>query len=77
MRVADADAVQVLGDVEIGLVEAQRLDVRGESAKDRADLLRDLVVDVEAVAARRSGRGTAAALSSPGIAERTPNLRAS
>src|SRR5690606_7157001 len=42
-----ADAQQVLGHVEIGLVEAQRLDVRGELAKDRADLLRDRGVDVE------------------------------
>jgi hypothetical protein len=45
-----ADAEQVLGHVEVGLVEAERLDVRGERAEDRANLLRDLLVHLEAVA---------------------------
>ena len=42
-----AEAVPVLGDVEIGLVEAQRLDQIGIVGEDRADLPADLAIDVE------------------------------
>jgi hypothetical protein len=43
------DAFEVLGHVEIGLVERQRLDQRRVLGEDGADLLRDLPIDVEAV----------------------------
>ena len=45
-----AEAVPVLGDVEIGLVEAQRLDQVGVVGEDRPDLLRHGAIDVEAAA---------------------------
>ena len=41
-------AAQVLRDVEIGLVERQRLDQRRVIRKDRVDLARDGAIDVEA-----------------------------
>ena len=41
------DALQVLGDVEIGLVERERLDQRRVLGEDRPDLLRHRPVDVE------------------------------
>ena len=47
MRVASRSP-QILGDVEIGLVEAQRLDQRRIVGEDRADLLRDGAIDLEA-----------------------------
>ena len=37
-RAGDAEPVPVLGDVEIGFVEAQRLDQVGVIGEDRADL---------------------------------------
>ena len=40
--------LQILGDVEIGLVEAERLDQRRIIGEDRADLPRDLAIGVEA-----------------------------
>ena len=40
--------LQVLGHVEIGLVERQRLDDRRVLGEDLADLLRDRLVDLEA-----------------------------
>ena len=46
-----ADAELVLGHVEIGFVEAQRFDQVGMVAEDRADLLADLAIDVEAALA--------------------------
>ena len=44
----DADPLQILGDVEIGLVEAERLDQRRVIGEDRADLVRDRAIGVEA-----------------------------
>lgn len=41
------DPADVGGDVEIGFVETQRLDVRGVVLEDRADPVRDLLVDLE------------------------------
>ena len=46
--VADAMPLQILGHVEIGLVQRQRLDDRRVFGEDRADLPRHLLVDVEA-----------------------------
>ena len=43
-----AEPVPVLRDVEISLVEAQRLDQLGIVGEDRADLLRHRAVGVEA-----------------------------
>ena len=43
-----AQAMAVLADVEIGLVEAQRLDQVGVIGKDGADLVADRLVGVEA-----------------------------
>ena len=42
------DALQVLGDVEIGLVERERLDQRRVLGEDRPDLQRHRLVDIEA-----------------------------
>ena len=50
------DPAQVVGDVEIGLVERERFDVRGEAEEDRADLPRDLLVDIEARLAEHQSR---------------------
>ena len=44
----ERDVAVVLGDVEIGLVEAQRFDQRGVAGEDIADLARDRAVGVEA-----------------------------
>jgi hypothetical protein len=41
-------ALQVLGDIEIGLVERQRLDQRRVFGKNLADLLRHRLIDIEA-----------------------------
>ena len=46
-RARGAEPAPVLGDVEIGFVEAERLDEVGVVEKDRADLLRYRAVDVE------------------------------
>ena len=46
-RAGAAEPVPVLGDVEIGFVEAQRLDQVGVVEEDRADLLADGAIDVE------------------------------
>ena len=77
MRVAEPMPVSVLGHVEIGLVEAQRFDMRGVVAEDRADLPADLAVVVEAVAHEDQVRAQPLARVTDGMAERTPNLRAS
>ena len=42
------DTFEVFGDIEIGLIQGQRLDKRRVSGKDRVDLSRDLLVDLEA-----------------------------
>ena len=42
------DAAQVVGHVEVGLVERERLDVRGEVQEYLPDLPRDRLVDLEA-----------------------------
>ena len=39
--------LQVLGDIEIGLVERERFDERSVLGEDRADLMRDRPIDVE------------------------------
>ena len=44
----DADPLQVLGDVEIGLVERERLDQLRIVGEDRADLLGDGAIGIEA-----------------------------
>jgi hypothetical protein len=49
MRAADAELV--LGHVEIGFVETERFDQVGVVAEDRANLLADLAIDVEAALA--------------------------
>ena len=72
----DADPLQILGDVEIGLVEAQRLDQRRIIGEDRADLVRDRAIGVEARRTKMSSGQRRLAVTD-GIAERTPNLRAS
>ncbi len=77
MRVAEPMPSKIVGHIEIGLVEAQRLDMRGVVVEDRADLLRHFAVGIEARLARRSDRGRAASRRTDGMAERTPNVRAS
>ena len=56
----DADPLQILGDVEIGLVEAERLDQRRVVGEDRADLERDRAIGVEARLDEDRGRGSGA-----------------
>ena len=46
--VANGMLLQVLGDVEIGLVQRERFDEWRMLGEDRPDLLRDRLVDVEA-----------------------------
>ena len=48
ISVADPDPLQALGDIEIGLVEGQRLDEWRVAGEDRPDLLRDLLIDLKA-----------------------------
>ena len=47
ISVAEAMLLQVFGDVEIGLIERERLDQRGVLGKNLADLTRHRFVDVE------------------------------
>ncbi len=76
-RARAAEPAAVLGDVEIGFVEAQRFDQVGVIGEDRADLLADGAIDVEARLDEDQARGSSRFAVTDGIAERTPNGRAS
>src|SRR3546814_8147050 len=47
-RARRAEPANILGDVEIRFVERQRLDQHGVIGEDRANLLRDRAIDLEA-----------------------------
>jgi len=70
------DALQVLGDVEIGFVEGERLDDRRVFGEDVADLAADCLVNLE-TRFDEDQIGTLSFRRDRRIAERTPNLRAS
>ena len=72
-----ADPAQVVGDIEIGLIKAERFDQRGEvGERSRGSGCDTAVIDLEA-RRTKTARGTAACAVTDGIAERTPNMRAS
>ena len=79
LRHVDAErlAPGVLGHVEVRLVERERLDQRRDLAKDREHLLRHRSVLGEVGAARSPGSGQRRTARLIGMAERTPNRRAS
>ena len=70
------DALEVFGDVEIRLVERQWLDDRRVFGKDIPDLQRDRLVGVES-GLNEDQIGAFSLGVIDGIAECTPNLRAS
>ena len=78
-RDVDAErlAPGVLGDVEVRLVERQRLDERRDGAEDREDLLETARYFSKSGRHDRRARGQRRTARAIGIAERTPNVRAS